>query len=179
MKRPAPGRLVAVVVLSGVLLLAAFLAGFRVWGRFPAPHASCPGEGALVQVDTRARVLSLCRGGREEASFRVALGSGGVGKRVEGDARTPLGRYPLSRARASASYHLFLAVGYPTPDQARRGYTGGDIGIHGPPRGYAWFSDATVWPDWTLGCIALGTRADVERVSRWVRDNEVGWIVLL
>ena len=173
------GRFAVIVVLAAALVGGALFAGFDAWARFPGPHAACPREGALVLVDTRAHILSLCRDGREEAAFRVALGEGGVDKKVEGDSRTPLGRYPLSPPRPSARFDLFLAVGYPTPEQVKRGLTGGAIGVHGPPRGYAWLGHATAWPDWTLGCIALGTRAEVERVGAWVSRNDVGWIVIL
>jgi len=172
-------RRFAISVAAVALLYVGLLAVFHIWARHPGTHARCPVEGALVQVDTAARVLSLCRDGHEDASFRVALGSGGVDKRAEGDSRTPRGRYALGPARASEGFYLFLEVGYPTGEQMKHGFTGSAIGVHGPPRGFAWLGHATVWPDWTLGCIALGTRAEVERVARWVRENSVGEIVLL
>jgi murein L,D-transpeptidase YafK len=123
--------------------------------------------------------MSLCRSGREEASFRVALGRNGVDKRVEGDERTPRGRYSLSSARPSNRYHLFHAVGYPTGEQVKRGYTGGAIGLHGPHAAFTWLGHATVWPDWTLGCIAVSTRAEIEEVARWVNATRVTEIIIL
>lgn len=121
----------------------------------------------------------MCRAGREEGFFRIALGRGGIDKRAEGDFRTPLGRYALSPARSSERFHLFLAVGYPTREQLRQGLTGSAIGVHGPDVDYAWLGHATVWADWTLGCVALGTRDEVEQVARWVRRNSVGQIVII
>jgi hypothetical protein len=182
--KPGPTRKIrlADIAIAGVavagVLEAGIVAGVSIWAALPVAHAGCPAEGTLVQVDTRARILSLCRAGREDASFRVALGSGGVDKRVEGDARTPRGRYSLSPARRSADYHLFLAVGYPTPEQARRGYTGGAIGIHGPPDWDEWPGRVSVWSDWTRGCIALGTRDEVEQVARWVGAHYVGEVLI-
>src|SRR5262245_25299263 len=99
----------ALGLATAALFYGGILAAGSVVARLVVPHERCPAVGTLVQVDTSAHVLSLCRNGREEGFFRVALGEGGVDKRVEGDMRTPRGRYPLSRARASADYHLFLA----------------------------------------------------------------------
>jgi len=168
-----------VVLISAGLVCVGLPAGFSAWAHLRVPHAGCPPAGTLVQVDTAARILSLCRAGREEAFFRVALGRGGIDKRIEGDFRTPLGRYALSPARSSARFHLFLAVGYPTREQASRGLTGSAIGVHGPDIGYAWLGHATILADWTLGCVALGTRDEVEQVARWVRRHSVGQIVIL
>lgn len=143
------------------------------------PHAACPAAGVVVQVDSQARALSLCRNGAEEAWFRVALGRGGLDKRAEGDGRTPRGRYSLGPARPSTRYHLFLPVAYPTAEQAREGLTGSAIGVHGPHALFVWLGHATVWTDWTRGCVAVGTRAEVERIARWVRAHAAQEIVIL
>jgi L,D-peptidoglycan transpeptidase YkuD (ErfK/YbiS/YcfS/YnhG family) len=171
-------RLLLSVVALG-LVYVALLGASAAWARREVPHAACPTVGVVVQVDTAAHVLSLCRAGREDASFRVALGRGGVDKKAEGDGRTPRGRYPLDPARSSGRYHLFLPVGYPTSDQAKRGFTGSAIGVHGPHVAFVWLGSATAWPDWTLGCIALGTRQQVERVSRWVNENGAAEILIV
>jgi murein L,D-transpeptidase YafK len=115
----------------------------------------------------------------EDASFRVALGRGGLDKRSAGDGRTPRGQYKLERARASARYHLFLPVDYPTAAQAKQGYTGTAIGVHGPHVAFTWLGHATAWRDWTLGCIAVGTRAEIERIAQWVDANAADQINIL
>jgi L,D-peptidoglycan transpeptidase YkuD (ErfK/YbiS/YcfS/YnhG family) len=160
-------------------IYAGLLAGSSLWAQAAVPHEACPADGTLLQIDTRARVLSLCRAGHEDASFRVALGRGGVDKRLEGDGRTPRGQYRLSPARASTRYHLFLPVGYPTNEQLNQGFSGSAIGVHGPHVAFAWLGRATTWPDWTLGCIALGTRGDVAQVAQWVADNRAHEIIIL
>jgi L,D-peptidoglycan transpeptidase YkuD (ErfK/YbiS/YcfS/YnhG family) len=158
---------------------AVILAGSALWAKADVLHQPCRADGLIVQIDTASRIMSLCRSGREEASFRVAVGRNGVDKRIEGDERTPRGRYSLSLARPSNRYHLFLAVGYPTGEQTKRGYTGGAIGLHGPHAAFTWLGHATVWPDWTLGCIAVSTRAEIEEVARWVNANRVTEIIIL
>src|SRR4051812_49740628 len=110
----------------------------------PATHAAtpqavdaCRGLGAAVVVRTSEHALLLCEGDAQHARYSVSLGAGGVGKRREGDERTPLGAYALGAPRASKSYGTFVPVGYPTTEQSRLGFTGGAIGIHGPPRAFA------------------------------------------
>jgi len=105
------------------------------------------------------------------ASHRVALGSGGLGKQKEGDGKTPLGRYGLGAPRQSQGYGIFVPVGYPTPAQQKLGFTGSAVGIHGPPRGAGGALTTTV--DWTAGCIAVGTDAEIEAISTWIRARHV------
>jgi L,D-peptidoglycan transpeptidase YkuD (ErfK/YbiS/YcfS/YnhG family) len=132
------------------------------------------GESAVV-VDTGAHRLHLCWRGEIERSFAVFLGIDGVDKRREGDNRTPLGTYPLGAPRASQSFHTFVPVAYPTPAQARMGFTGGAIGIHGPPRGAAGLSRLMelVRLDWTAGCIAVATDQEIDEIAAWLRRREV------
>jgi hypothetical protein len=169
------------VRIAGVVAVVymALLASSAAWSRVPIGDQPCPPAETLVLVDTDARILSLCRDGRPEHVYRVAIGRGGSGKQVEGDGRTPLGRYPLAEARASRRYHLFMPVGYPTPDQVRQGYTGSAIGVHGPHVAFAWLGHAIVWSDWTLGCVALGTRGQIRAVASWARENGVRTIAFV
>ena len=140
----------------------------------PAPAVCGAGETAVV-VDTRTHEMHLCEAGKVDRTFAVALGTRGVGKQREGDWRTPLGSYGLGPPRASKDFHVFVPVGYPTRAQARMGFTGGAIGIHGPPRGYGTLAELAmlVARDWTAGCIAVATDADIDAVAAWVRAREV------
>jgi len=145
---------------------------------FPSSSSSSspcdPGETAVV-IDTRAHRMYLCAAGTIDRTFAVALGMRGVGKQRQGDLRTPLGRYGLGPPRASQGFHIFVPVQYPTPAQARMGFTGSAIGIHGPPRGWTNLVQlaSLVAQDWTAGCIAVTTDADIEAVAAWVRKRQV------
>ena len=146
----------------------------------PIEASPCrPGETAVV-VDTRAHRLTLCEAGRAAARFPVALGSGGVDKRRTGDNKTPLGAYELGAPRASQDFHLFVPVAYPTATQARLGYTGSAIGIHGPPRSFARVLALVPvpLPDWTAGCIAVRTDAEMDRIAGWLRARTASRIRL-
>jgi murein L,D-transpeptidase YafK len=125
-----------------------------------------------VAVATREHALWLCQEGRPVARFRVALGRGGVDKREKGDARTPVGVYSLGEPRPSRRFGTFIPIGYPTPEQAARGFSGSDVGIHGPDRRKGWLRRATRWIDWTLGCIATATDDDLARVAAFVQERK-------
>jgi murein L,D-transpeptidase YafK len=139
-------------------------------------HAAAPDDhpclgGDEVVIHTRHRALLLCQDGEPRAHYAVALGSGGLGKQREGDRRTPLGRYPLGAPRRSWSYGVFVPVGYPTAEQARAGFTGGAIGIHGPRRQFAGAGLLNTAGDWTAGCIAVGSDREIAEIAAWIRTR--------
>lgn len=121
-----------------------------------------------IVINTQEHRLSLCREQKAEREFTVSLGSGGIGKHEEGDHRTPLGSYALGTPRPSEEFVLFIPVGYPTLEQRKAGYTGGDIGIHGPKKQWAWLGRLANWRDWTRGCIAVGRAEDIREIAAWV-----------
>ena len=141
-----------------------------------APPEPCAGKGTALYVDATQRMLWLCESGKAKESIPVALGRGGLDKRMEGDARVPLGEYTLGSPVPSKAYHLFIPVGYPTASQRRQGFTGGAIGVHGPKRAYGGPSSTSI--DWTLGCIAVGTDDDIGRVADWVKATKARRIVI-
>jgi len=120
------------------------------------------------------RLLHLFDGDVLVRSYPIDLGRSPVGpKRVEGDGRTPIGRFHLVSKNADSPYHRFLGIDYPNIEAVEWGLDkgvisrgeaagirgaiaqgqcpdwgtalGGGIGIHGKRRG----------EDWTAGCIAL------------------------
>jgi len=137
---------------------------------------ACAGRGTALYVNTSAHSMALCEAGQTKETLAVALGRGGVDKRKEGDAKVPLGEYALGAAIASEHYHLFLPVGYPTAKQKGLGFTGSAIGVHGPARGFNYPLSTSV--DWTLGCIAVGTDEEIDRVSAWVKASRVRRIII-
>ena len=139
----------------------------------------CRSTDERVVVELDRHLLTLCAQGKPVEQFEVRLGRGGVGKRKEGDGKTPVGVYPLGMPRKSSTYGLFAPIGYPTPGQRQQGYSGGGVGIHGPHRRAAWL------PGWMVnaldtsdGCVGLATDADMQRVARWLRTAKVGVVEL-
>jgi murein L,D-transpeptidase YafK len=81
--------------------------------------------------------------------------------------------YLLGRPRKSSKFWIFIPVGYPTPEQRRKGYTGQDVGVHGPHRLLRWLGPLTNSVSSTAGCIGLGTDEQIEAVAAWVRDRRI------
>jgi murein L,D-transpeptidase YafK len=77
--------------------------------------------------------LTLYRQGKVLKTYRMALGRGGIGPKVQaGDNRVPEGVYIIMGRNSHSAFHRALKVGYPTPDQvlqaqARGIDPGGDI----------------------------------------------------
>ena len=152
------------------MLIAAFVLAMT------APPEPCAGKGTALYVDATHRTLWLCESGKAIEAMPVALGRGGLDKRVEGDAKVPLGAYALGSPRSSKSFHLFIPVGYPTPTQRRNGFSGGAIGVHGPLRAYGGAISTGI--DWTLGCIAVGTDEEIGRVADWLKASKARRIII-
>lgn len=151
----------------------------------------CKTGGTLVHIQTEAHVLHLCENRRSVRQYPIALGTGGTGKRAARDHKTPLGRYSLAGPRRSEKFGMFVGIGYPTDEQRQRGYTGTDVGIHGPPRAIsdlqetmvrmgapATWSGMTTSVDWTDGCVAVDTDADINAIADWMRRVGATYAVL-
>jgi murein L,D-transpeptidase YafK len=137
-----------------------------------ASRDPCATSSTAVVVDARLARLWLCERGHAFKQYAVAVGSGGVGKNAEGDKKTPLGDYSLGRPRGSKEFGIFIPIGYPTDAQRTKGVRGSGIGIHGPKRRFAWAGHANVWLNWTRGCIALATDAEIREIADWVRIHK-------
>ncbi len=131
----------------------------------------CQNRGTSLVALTDIQVLFLCENGRSVANYDLSLGSKGLDKRVQGDRKTPLGSYPLTPARRSAQYGLFMHVGYPTAQQRSQGYTGSDIGIHGPDRWFRCAGFLNVAFNWTAGCLAVSSDLYMQEVAEFVRTR--------
>jgi len=133
-------------------------------------NTTCPLPSG-INVHTKMRTLTICKQGAVVKTFRVALGYKGVGKRRMGDNKTPVGLYGLAYPRKSSQFKVFIPILYPTSRQVAAGYTGRDVGIHGPrqsPAGFNWLDNL---PSATRGCVAVGKNNYIEYVANWVKSN--------
>lgn len=163
---PLPHRLRLALFLASALAL---LAVGHLLHRFAGAQDPCPGASTPLVVTSRDRTLWICETGRATAHLHVSLGSAGLGKRVEGDRRTPLGTYTLAAPRPSPRFGTFIPLDYPTDAQRRKGFTGAEVGIHGPERHLRWLGPANTWLDWTAGCVAVADDEQLARVAQIVR----------
>jgi hypothetical protein len=138
----------------------------------------CDGLRSVLVVETGSRSMLLCEGRKVFKKYSVSIGRGGVEKRKQGDKKTPIGEYALGSPRLSRKFGIFIPVEYPTNEQRLNGFSGGAIGIHGPKRDFRWMGDISTLINWTSGCIAVGTDAEIAEVSQWVEEEEVNKIII-
>ena len=142
----------------------------------PPPPPAVPQQADYVLVEKAARTLWLLHGDRPLRRYRVALGMDPLGpKQMEGDGRTPEGRYTIDWRNPDSHYHLALHVSYPEPSDRERAAAmnvspGGDIMIHGLPTDHADWGPGHVRTDWTAGCIAV-TNEEIEDIWTLVPDG--------
>ena len=110
-------------------------------------------------------IENTAKGSQVVADYYISVGKLGIGKLVEGDARTPLGVYHVTSNLDPKSLRDFygagaLPINYPNPYDLRRGRTGGGIWLHGTPPQQ--FSRA---PRATDGCIVMAN-TDLREIIR-------------
>jgi len=138
-------------------------------GRPVEAAGSCSAKDSRIVVETTKHRLALCEAGREAAAFDIRLGRGGVGKTAEGDGKTPVGIYLLGEPRPSNRFGVFIPIGYPTAEQRSRGYTGGDVGVHGPHRWVRWLGSLVNTFDSSDGCVGVATDEEINTIAAWVK----------
>ena len=128
-------------------------------------------EVTYIVVNKEARRMYLFHNDRMLKRYDIDLGFAPRGdKKIEGDGKTPEGRYLIDRRNPNSKFHLSLGISYPNAKdiaEARRlgKSPGGDIFIHGQPN--------LLKPDtndWTWGCIAVKNR-EIEDIYAMVRNG--------
>lgn len=143
-----------------------------------ASTSTCPLSNG-INVHTSSRILNICERGNVIKTFRVAIGYRGVGKKKAGDNKTPIGLYRLARPRKSSQFKVFIPILYPTSQQMAKGYTGRDVGLHGPTQSSKWLSWVNNLPAATRGCIAVGKNNYIEYVANWVKANPGAKVLII
>ncbi len=153
-------------------------------------------EAIELVIDRSDHQLVVKKNGSTLRTYKVAFGSGGRKPKLqEGDYKTPLGTYYISRVRSSDRFHLFLQINYPSVDDAERALKtrliskkeyraivdahmkgrlppqntalGGSIGIHGIGKETKDKLEIHEIVDWTKGCIAM-RNDEVEQLNRYI-----------
>jgi murein L,D-transpeptidase YafK len=144
-------------------------------------HAPVIGVRARVMADSivvekQRHTLTLYFGGTLVRRYAVALGAQPVGDKVRrGDNRTPEGVYHIDARNGQSKFYKSLHISYPDAAHAQRARAlgvaaGGDIMIHGLPRGLEQVGSAHRDFDWTEGCIAL-TNQEVDEIWSAIADG--------
>jgi len=127
-------------------------------------------------VHKSKRKMMVYAGNRLLKTYKISLGKNPVGhKEIEGDMRTPEGKYTINARNPNSSYYKNLGISY--PNDADRAHAaslgksaGGDIKIHGQPNGKTDWGRWHLMRDWTHGCIAV-TNLEMEELYTWVIDG--------
>jgi len=125
-----------------------------------------------IEVHKAERMMYLLHHEEVLEAFEFELGFAPEGhKVVEGDGRTPEGRYYIDRRNPNSAFYLSIGISYPNAtDRATAAALGqspgGDIFIHGTPRPFRGEDD------WTAGCIAV-TNSEMRLIYAMVEDGTV------
>ncbi len=131
-----------------------------------------------ILIEKSLKRLTLYSDRKVIKTFNIALGRNPIGtKLVQGDKRTPEGRYIIDFRNVDSNYHLSLHISYPNEiDREITGLAGvlpgGNIMIHGAGDKYAWMGKFHTALNWTDGCIAV-TNEEIEEIWQLVPDGTV------
>jgi murein L,D-transpeptidase YafK len=158
---------IRVLTALGMLLLC---------GCVLAQAADKPVHADKVLVLKKERTLQLLSQGKVIKTYKVALGGDPVGPKTrQGDHKTPEGLYVLDSRNVHSQFYKSLHISYPSArDRAaakQKGVSpGGDVFVHGLPKGYGWVGVGHRAKDWTDGCIAV-TDQEIDEIWLAVADG--------
>jgi len=130
----------------------------------------------LVVVYKSRQIMQLLAGDEVVRSYQVAVGRSPLGhKERAGDNRTPEGTYVIDWHKKESRFYKALHISYPNSrDLAtanNRGRSpGGNIMIHGLPKGFEDLADVHYIRNWTKGCIAVNN-AEMDEIWQLVADG--------
>jgi murein L,D-transpeptidase YafK len=138
-----------------------------------ADRDPCEGQATSIVILTSDRKIFTCQENQKLKEYRISLGRNGVDKRKQGDNKTPLGQYTLGVPRPSNKFGIFIPIGYPTQEQQLKGYSGSDVGVHGPYRPFKRLGPLNTWFNWTRGCVAVGGDSEISEIAEWIKERNV------
>lgn len=154
----------AILALTVVLALGACSSKFK---KYNGPEVT------RVVVMKTDRKMYLMNNDKVLKTHDIDLGFTPAGHKViEGDGKTPEGRYRIDRRNPNSSFHLSIGINYPNERdvevaRAAGESPGGDIFIHGAAPVNPLKKRGT---DWTAGCISVSNK-EIEWVYAMVKDD--------
>jgi len=151
-----------------VLVLALGLSSCTKFRNYNGPEVT------RIVIHKSQRQLFLLHNETILETYDIDLGFAPVGdKKIEGDGKTPEGRYTIDRRNPNSTYHLSLGISYPDENDIAEAKAlgeepGGEIFIHGGP---TLFRDRNR-KDWTWGCISV-TNREMETIYAMVQEETI------
>jgi len=130
----------------------------------------------LIVVIKSKRVMFLMKEGKIIKAYRIALGKNPEGKKtIQGDGKTPEGRYYIVGRNPNSNFYKSLKISYPNEFDYERALKlganpGGDIAIHGLSKKVEFLGKYHIIDDWTEGCIAV-TNEEMDEIWNLVPDG--------
>lgn len=135
-----------------------------------------------IFIEKEAYRLHLYEGDELLRSYPVVFGYNPIDDKMQsGDGCTPEGIFHIRTKYPHKSWSHFIWVDYPNAESqlkfkqrkakgliSHEAEIGGDIGIHGVPKGYDWMIDEK--ENWTLGCISLENE-HIQELYQLVQDG--------
>lgn len=128
-----------------------------------------------VLVKKSEKKMYLFAEGKLIKEYKVVFGANPKDhKQIEGDERTPEGKYILDYKNENSSFYKAIHISYPNEnDTSKAKYLGVNPGslimIHGQKNGLSWLSWLSQRFNWTNGCIAV-TNKEMNEI--WGLINE-------
>jgi len=128
-----------------------------------------------VIVIKNEKLLLLLHNGKILKSYKVSIGRN-PGRRVrQGDNRTPEGTYVIDRRNPRSSFYKALHISYPNASDIRLARElgvspGGEVSIHGLPKGFEDLGAYHADFNWTRGCIAVSNE-EMDEIWELVADG--------
>lgn len=130
----------------------------------------------LIVVIKSKRVMFLFSEGKIIKAYKIALGKNPVGKKtIQGDGKTPEGRYLIIDRNPNSNFYKSLKISYPNSSDIEKANQlgmppGGDIMIHGLSKNIEYLGKYHILEDWTEGCIAV-TNEEIDEIWGIVQDG--------
>lgn len=140
-----------------ILLFVLFLSACATPPQAPVKHKRVD----LVLVEKSTNKMYLMKQGDVVRAYDVAFGLNPIGhKQMQGDMRTPEGRYMIDYKNYNSKFYKSLNISYPNEFDVMRAKSrgvdpGDDIVIHGMPNEVGDYRGPIKPRNWTQGCIAL------------------------
>lgn len=150
---------------GGTALVALGACSSNKFKRYDGPEVT------YVIVHKEARRMYLMHQDQVLEKYKIKLGFAPLGhKEVEGDGKTPEGRYYIDRRNPDSQFHLSIGISYPNDEDRAKAHAmgkspGGDIFIHGQRKPFRRDKE-----DWTWGCISV-TNREIEDIYAMVGDG--------
>lgn len=128
-----------------------------------------------VVVMKEERRLVLLRNGEILKSYKVSIGKNPGRKGRRGDGRTPEGVYVIDGRNPRSRFYKVLHISYPNDSDVhaarKSGFPpGGEVLIHGLPKGFEDLGASHAVRNWTKGCIAV-SNAEMDEIWQLVADG--------